>query len=82
MVEIGAAGIGLVIGWLLPAVRVSGDRATAASAGIVGLVGGAVGFDQGLVAGEVALASMLAAAYVHAAWMAELRRRYGARLPG
>jgi len=82
MVEIGAAGLGLVIGWLLPVTRAGGDRAVAASAAIVALTAGVVGIDQGVALGEIVLASVLAAAYVHAAWIAELRRRYGARLPG
>jgi hypothetical protein len=76
MVELGAIGLGLVIGWLLPTVRVSGDRATAASAGIVALVTGAVALDRNTMVGATALTAALASAYVHRAWLEELRRRY------
>ena len=79
---IGAIGLGIVVGWLLPAAHVGGDRSVAASAAILGAVTAAVGFDQGEAIAGTTLSAALAAAYAKAWWLAELRKRYGARLPG
>jgi hypothetical protein len=73
----GAAGLGLLIGWLLPSARVVGDRAAVWSAGMLAIVALTIGYGYGFGAAGVATAAALTAAFAHRAWREELRRRYG-----
>jgi uncharacterized membrane protein len=76
MEGLGAVGIGLVVGWLLPSVRVAGERAAVASAGIIAAVAAAISMALSLELGGVTTASALVGAFVHALWREDLRRRY------
>lgn len=72
---IGAACVGAVVGWQLPLVRGASARSILATAVEAGVTAVPIGVVFGVATSAVALATVLAAAIVHAAWLASLASR-------
>lgn len=82
MVELGGAGLGLVVGWLLPIVRVRDRRGLGYSALAVVVVILSLWFISGLSGAVGAAAGAAGGAWLHAALLELLAARSGRATEG
>jgi hypothetical protein len=71
--EVGGAGVGFLIGWLLPAARREGPRAALASIAVIAAASLYLALAIGFVAGASCALASIGIALAHKAWRHELR---------